>query len=145
MKEIRISTENKLSIIEVLKSLNEVKNNKAKIFLGCPVLDYSTAVIRRYNKHYFLIDYTERNFWRYAYLCNITQAIGVIMQGIGSYEGISIRRGLIHPSEKDRYTKTEVLEGLRDFFYECKERLSEYIYFKCSTVKPKTEKQLVLF
>lgn len=144
MKKIRLPIENDLNGLQAYKLLKEVKTKKARIFIGCPFDDYSIVNIRPYGKHHFLAVYTERNWWKYAYILNITQAIELITQEKLYYKGIAQNYGLTHPSES-LYTTVEVIGRMRDFIHECRERLTEFLYCKSAEVKIREVKQGVLF
>jgi hypothetical protein len=147
MKKYNLPVKNNLNPAAVLKLLKEVRAGKAKIILGCPVLDYSTALIRKYNRHYFIIVYTERNFWRYGNLINAFEAVEVITQGIGKYKGMKLGgHFFVHPEEKDRYKSAEVIENLRHMFRYCKGVLKNRAFLKGMRIKVKEiNKQLALF
>jgi hypothetical protein len=144
MKKIRLPIENDLNGLQAYKLLKEVKTKKARIFIGCPVDDYSIVNIRPYGKHHFLAVYTERNWYKYAYIISTSQAINLITQGIGYYKGISQHYGLTHPNDS-LYNTTEAIGRMRDFIYECREKLKEFLYCKSVQVKIREAKQACLF
>ena len=147
MKKYNIPTGSALSPATVLKMLKEVRNGKAKIILGCPLLNYSTALIRKYDRHHFIIVYTERNFWRYGYIVNTLEAVEVITQGIGKYKGMSLGgHFFVHPDEKDQYRPDKVIERLKHMFRYCKYVLKNKAFRMGMKIKVfEANKQLALF
>jgi len=143
MKIIKIDTKNltasKTALI--LQKLMEKERIEIKSGdYGCKLLK-----VKRYNKHYFYVEYTERTHWKYAYICSLPQAISALMGYY--YQGIPTSiYYLDHPESLPKNMPGETFAKLREFItFEIPTRLKEMIFAKCSQIKPKQNKQLALF